>query len=271
MLNDRRERSKITGWYISMQGIKSDGSSCKYDTNEFFIYGLPYMPVLIREHDGMVVDMRPDDALIPPNWKEESIPFKEYIKSLTSDFYDKYEYIVKTMNTLGNVLTIDDFYIFNADEIKIRHMERNNSGMYLICTKQFPFYCEDTGYLAKDNRIMSIMRDYDIEIIKINKDKLIPKLIPLSNVIAAYNNIMEGIMEHLSYGVLVGGYYKHFKGNIIKVLTVARDTEDDSMYRVIYTHEGHTWVRPLDMFLSEVDHKKYPDVKQKMRFELITE
>ena len=34
--------------------------------------------------------------------------------------------------------------------------------------------------------------------------------------------------------------------------------------------ESLVWVRPLEMFLSDVDKLKYPDVKQKLRFEELT-
>lgn len=64
--------------------------------------------------------------------------------------------------------------------------------------------------------------------------------------------------------------YKHFKGDQYLVVDVASDSETKEkfvVYRRLYG-EGDLWIRPVEMFLSEVDHEKYPNVKQKYRFEL---
>lgn len=40
------------------------------------------------------------------------------------------------------------------------------------------------------------------------------------------------------------------------------------VYRAMYGAEGY-FVRPLNMFMSEMDGEKYPDVEAKWRFEKV--
>lgn len=89
-----------------------------------------------------------------------------------------------------------------------------------------------------------------------------------------------------------GDIVKHFKRETVtekelledpnlylyEIIGTSRHTETKEelmVYRPLYETtcvQGVDYVvRPLDMFLSEVDHEKYPDIKQKYRFEIMKE
>ena len=69
--------------------------------------------------------------------------------------------------------------------------------------------------------------------------------------------------------MMVGKRYKHFKGAVYIVTDVAVHSENAELMVIYKSFDipSLVWARPINMFLSEVDHGKYPDVKQKFRFE----
>ena len=72
---------------------------------------------------------------------------------------------------------------------------------------------------------------------------------------------------------------RHFKRELVeptsmdylyRIVDIAIHSESKEKYMVYQGLYGNceTYIRPLDMFMSEVDHEKYPDIKQKYRFEI---
>ena len=70
-----------------------------------------------------------------------------------------------------------------------------------------------------------------------------------------------------------GEVFKHFKGNCYKILAIGHHSETKEKLVVYYDLSGKNstvedpCIRPLGMFMSEVDREKYPNANQKYRFE----
>lgn len=67
--------------------------------------------------------------------------------------------------------------------------------------------------------------------------------------------------------------YRHFKGKQYQIRCLAKHSETEELmvvYQQMY-EPFETYVRPLSMFMEEVDREKYPDARQKYRFALIGE
>ena len=116
----------------------------------------------------------------------------------------------------------------------------------------------------------------------ITDEKVLELLLELLN--SQYNNVLKDIiwikscyikveeydLQSIRLKQMIGSTVRHFKGNEYLVIGIGKNTETEEdmvIYKALYG-DNIVYARPKDMFLSKVNKEKYPEVKQKYRFEL---
>ena len=82
--------------------------------------------------------------------------------------------------------------------------------------------------------------------------------------------IPGAVVQHFKRGMLSPEQRAESLQYLYEIIGTAQHTENDEMlviYKALYN--GKIYARPLEMFLSETDTDKYPEARQKYRFEKI--
>lgn len=198
----------------------------------------------------------------------------EFVKGIDACNYELEE-IKRRLKELNNLMII--LYIHSKD---------NNNCDYYVVEKMIEYFiCENSNLLRKGDgaSLIKMHMDnsdlFDFESLSREIDFLSKYIIVLCDSARRCNVLQNEYMEPLKRGDIV----QHFKREMLsdeeretnkylyEIIGVALHSETREpmmVYRPLYD-DGGMYVRPLEMFLSEVDHEKYPDVKQKYRFEKV--
>lgn len=82
-------------------------------------------------------------------------------------------------------------------------------------------------------------------------------------------NKVEDWQIALKRTIPVGSVVRHFKNKLYKIIGYGNNVDGGQyvIYESLYDNPHKVWLREYSEFMSEVDRKKYPEIKQKYRFE----